>query len=64
MSKTDDCNFKDQTYTYKTNQIYRQHIEHNKTKNATKATESHLAHEKGKGNSKAAQVTENFQSIF
>ena len=64
MSKTDDCNLKDETHTYRTNQIYRRHIERGRTKNTSKATGIPLIHEKGKGNLKTDQVTENFQSIF
>ena len=64
MSKTDDCNLKDETHTYRANQIYRRHIECDRTNNASKAPGIPPGHQKGKENLKASQVTENFQSIF
>ena len=64
MSKTDDCNLKVETRTYRRDQICRRQIECSRTKNALKETGIPPAHEKGKGNSKAVQVTENFQIFF
>lgn len=46
MSKTDICNLKVDTHTYRKNQIYRRHKKPNTTKNASKATGIHLVHEK------------------